>query len=180
MPDLGLSQLQDDQLVNLLNEAVTELLARDPFVQRAASNARQQIAEKYKITAQEFHAIAKSEVASAGQSYLAAVRQDVKAEVARAIGSGELNIGQAVGRDAETKVIVECTKEQIAAIKADLKREPENSSFTVSYNGRDKSLKCSYHSAGQNWDANRNLTLNAGLREQVRKAVLGAFGLPTD
>ena len=49
--DLGLKSLDDDQLVNLLNEAVTELLARDPFVQRAASNARQQIAEKYKITA---------------------------------------------------------------------------------------------------------------------------------
>jgi hypothetical protein len=174
--DLGLSQLSDDQLVNLLDEAVVELLSRDNTVQKVAQQGILGIAEKQKA----FMELARNAVADAERIYIESIRQDVRAEVMKAVASGEINIGKNVGSDTEARVIVEVTKEQIAAIKADLARDPDKSSFQITYNGRTRELVANYHSAGQNWDAKRNLTMAPNLMESVRRAVLGAFGIPTE
>ena len=174
MADLGLSQLGDDQLINLLNEAVMEILSRDPVVQKVAQSGVLAIADKRTA----FMEVVQAEVASAKTQYIESIKMDVRKDVAKAIQSGELNIGGMVGSATEAKIVVECTKEQIKLMEIDLKRAPEKSSFVVRYDGNTSRLVCSYHSAGQNFDANRDLTVNPGLRESVRKAVLGAFGIP--
>ncbi len=176
MSDLGLDSLGDDQLISLLAEAVQELVCRDPAVQRVAQGTVQTIAEKRT----QFLDIVRSEVASAQASYLENLRQHVRSDIAAAVASGEINIPGMLKPGEEASVIVEVTQQQIKMIKDDLKRAPERSSFSVSYDGRSKRLRCSYHSAGQNWDANRDLSGNGAVTEQVRKAVMGAFGIPTE
>ncbi len=175
MPDLGLSALGDDQLVDLLNEAVGEILSRDPVVRKVAQSGVLSAAQKRDA----FLDALKVEIASAKSLYEESVRQDVRAEVARAIHSGEMNVGQLVGSTAEAQIVADCTKEQIEKLKEDLARSPTTASFAVQYDGKSKTLKCSYHSAGQNWDANRNISGDVRLAEKVRMAVLGAFGIPT-
>lgn len=172
--DLGLSSLGDEQLVDLLNEAVMELLSRDACVQQVAQSGLLDLKKKQEA----FIRLLQEEVGQAELHYIEALRQDVRAEIARAVQSGELNLGTFIGSAREAKIVVEVTREQIAAIKADLQRAPEQASFSVRYDGRKRELTCSYHSAGQNWDAKRNLTADPGIREKIRTAVLGAFGIP--
>lgn len=174
MSDLGLKNLGDDQLINLLSEAAMEVLSRDPVVQRIAQSGVLALAEKRDA----FMELIKTEIEGAKRQYVEAIRMDVRKDVAKAIQTGELNIGGMIGSAAEAKIIVECTKEQIKLIEADMKRAPEKSSFIVRYDGNTSRLVCSYHSAGQNFDAARDISLNPQLRESVRKAVLGAFGIP--
>jgi hypothetical protein len=176
MSDLGLQEVTDDQLVSLLAEVTTELLSRDRCVQQVAQAGILSIAQKQ----QTFIRVLKEELAAAERQYIESLRQDVRQEILRAVQAGELNVGANLGSDGEAKIIAEVSKEQIQKIKQDLQRDPENSSFQVSYNGTRKTLICSYHSAGQNWDTNRNLTVNKALAESIRRAVLGAFGIPTD
>ena len=173
MADLGLSSLEDEQLISLLNEAVVELLSRDPCAQKVAQQGILGIAEKRAA----FMKVVQEAVRESERAYMDAIRQDVRADIAQAIQAGEIKLGSV---DLETKIIVDVTKEQIAAIKADMNRGLEESSFRVEYNGTTRELKATYHSAGQNWDAKRNLTASPTLVASVRKAVLGAFGIPED
>lgn len=176
MADLGLSQLDDDQLVDLLNQAVGEILSRDPVVHRIAQKGIIAAADKQKL----FVDALQKEVADARNQYLKHVEQDVRSEIVRAVQAGELDLGKVVGIQAETKVIVDVTKEQIAKMKADLSADPSKASFEVRYDGRIQELRCSYHSAGQNWDAKRNVSGNPHIGKSVRTAVLAAFGIPAD
>lgn len=174
MPDLGLSTLADEQLLNLANEVVMEILSRDPVLQRAAHQGVLSLADKREA----FMSVIKSEVGAAKAQYLDNLRRDVRAEVVQAVQAGELNVPGMVGAAGEAKVIVEVTKEEIKRIQDDLRRAPEQSSFSVRYHGGSKELECSYHAAGQNWDARRKLTVGPSLQTSIRKAVLSAFGIP--
>lgn len=176
MPDLGLNQLDDDQLLNLLNEAVGEILSRDPIVHRIAQKGILSLADKQEI----FMDALRSEVLMAKAEYMQHVMMEVRAEICKAVSSGEFDVAKAVGIEAETKVIVDVTKDEIGRIKRDMQQDPQKVSFEVRYNGRTQELVCSYHAAGNPWDAKRNLSGRPDLGASVRKAVLGAFGIPMD
>lgn len=176
MSDLGLDNLNDDQLLSLLAESVQEILSRDPIMHRAAQEGILSAAKKRAALMD----LVRQEIGSAEMSYVEGLRMRVRTDIAEAVAAGEINIPGMMKPGAEAKVIVETTKEQIKMIAEDLKRAPEQSSFRVSYDGRTKRLVCSYHSGGQNWDANRDLSGNMHVNEQVRKAVFGAFGIPTE
>lgn len=176
MPDLGLNQLDDDQLLNLLSEAVGEILSRDPIVHRIAQKGILSLADKQDA----FMTALRSEMDSARLKYLQMVSMEVRAEICKAVSAGEFDVAKAVGIEAETKVIVEVTKEEVERIKRDMQQDPQKVSFEVRYNGRTQELVCSYHAAGNPWDAKRNLSGRPDLGASVRKAVLGAFGIPMD
>lgn len=176
MPDLGLSALGDEQLVNLLEEAVMELITRDPVVQKVAQSGVLALAKKREL----FHQVLQQELAACETNYLESIRLSVRGDVVQAIESGEINIGQMVGSTKEAQFIVEVTQKQIAEIKQSLIRSPEKSSFSIRFNGNTKVLDVSYHADGQNWDAKRNMELSPTIAESIRKAILGAFGIPTD
>lgn len=174
--DLGLSELGDEQLLELVNAAVMEVVSRDPIVQRVAQDGIASIAIKH----EEFMGLVKLEIAYLQKSYDEELRKSVRQQIHDEVVAGTLNIpGMMGGAKEEAKIIAEVSKEEIDKILKDMKKDPEKNSFTVHYDGRTKSLTASYHSADRNFDVRRQLHITTTMQEGLRKAVLGVFGIPT-
>lgn len=187
MADLGLSQLADEQLINLLEQGVIEVLSRDPILQRFAHEAVKKIAERredlyaWLASPVTFMEIVTVEIEALKRQYGDHIRTSVRADIAEALRSGDIDLARMVGSAAESNIVVEVTKEQVERLKAEMKRSPEKSSFSITYRGgQANELVCSYHSQGENWDAKRNLSPTPALRESIRRAVFSAFGIPTE
>jgi hypothetical protein len=86
--DLGLSELDDDQLLELLNQACGELAARQPYVREMAQKTIFDHAEKLEV-AKEAMAAAVERVR---QEYITQLTLEVAAEVRKQHKSGELRL----------------------------------------------------------------------------------------
>ncbi len=170
MPDLGLAALSDDQLIALLGEAATEVVTRDPVVQRLAQKTVLSVAEKQ----QAFMALVKREIESAASNYAEEIRLDVRRDIALAINRGEIKV---LSPAAEAEIIDTTVRAERDRLQKELRTSPEKASFSVHYaNG---TLSTQYTSGGRPWQTQRKIPVDIATGIKVRTAVLGAFGLPT-
>lgn len=117
--DLGLNKLTDDQLLELLQQACAELAIRDHYVRNLAQQTIFTEAEKLKAMKQEMEGA----VAAAKAEHVAQLRQEIEAEVRRAVSAGEIQLFQP---GEEPKIVVQTDLDVRAKMIQEIKaREQE-------------------------------------------------------
>lgn len=120
MPDLGLSALTDDQLLNLLEEACNELAGRAGFVRELAQETITNSAKKMEAAKEAME----EAVEEAMSDYRRLMKQEAKEELTAGIAAGTIRLLPAV----ETKALVEASIEaRIAAIDEEIRKLEEGS-----------------------------------------------------
>jgi hypothetical protein len=86
--DLGLKELDDDQLLELLGQCCGELVERDPVVRNVAQATIVDESEKLRLMKES----AEEAVQACRADYIAALKTEVLAHVREAVKSGELRL----------------------------------------------------------------------------------------
>lgn len=106
MTDLGLSQLTDDQLVELLSEICAEAAQRDPYVRKAAQNAINEKAAEAKMLRDAARSTTRSyekkmedlemcirwAIDAATNQYWKQLRDDVYAAIQEEVNTGQIRL----------------------------------------------------------------------------------------
>lgn len=107
--DLGLHQLTDDQLMNLLQEVCGELATRDPMVRNAAQQTIFDEGEKLDATKRAL----REAVEAAKAEYRKQIKQEALDAVRAAVASGEIVL---LSSAEEGKAVAEATLEAKLAL----------------------------------------------------------------
>lgn len=105
--DLGLEELTDDQLLDLLQQACLELARRDGYVRQLAQRTIVTAAEKMKALRE----VAEPLVLQIKREYIAQLKQEVESEMREALQSGVIRLNMAE----ETAAVVAAVQEAHAA-----------------------------------------------------------------
>ncbi len=166
--DLGLSTLNDDQLLDLLNQACEELRGRDPFVRGLAQAKITDAADNLRI----FKENAKEAVQQARHDYERAIGKEIQTEVRRAVSAGELRLiapadEAEIAVDAEIKARIALIDEAVAQLKAGT---TERFAFEIS------GEYIAFHHDGKNFQMAHRLTPDAArsIGASIRKALEAA------
>lgn len=151
MADLGLNQVGDEQLLELLNECVVEIVSRDPVMARVAYDGVLSVQKKREM----FMAEVKMAMRQLESDYLRQLRDLVRVEISQAVIDGEISIPGIVTSDTEAKIVVDETLNAIDKLKRELEKSPEDpATFKIDFTA--KGLKYSYVTKeGTAWDGNR-------------------------
>lgn len=114
--DLGLKQLSDDQLVELLQEACAELGTREHYVRTAAQNVIQDEAEKMHV----FQRLLGEAVSKTRAQFVKQLEKEVYRWVESGVKDGSIRI---VNPDQEAALLVEASQVAIEAIEHDVGAE---------------------------------------------------------
>jgi hypothetical protein len=124
--DLGLKELDDEQLLELLGQCCAELVARDPVIRNVGQATIFDEAEKLRIMKEQ----AKAAVLEARGQYIQALKGDVEQELRRALAAGEVQLltpaeeGDQIAL-AEMETRVRALDEKIATLKEEDDPEAE-------------------------------------------------------
>jgi hypothetical protein len=102
--DLGLGELTDDQLLELVNQACAELVVRDPFIRQMAQSTITTWSEQLILK----RAMIKEAVTALAGAYIEQIRKETFAEVKAAVSAGEARL---LSPTQEARVVVESTIE---------------------------------------------------------------------
>lgn len=102
--DLGLHDLTDDQLLELVQETCIELGRRDPYIRNMAQGTITTEAEKLAIR----RAAIKEAVAEAMGQYIDAIRRETALQVSKEVSNGTIRL---LTPDQEGKVVADATLE---------------------------------------------------------------------
>lgn len=119
MNNLGLSQLTDDQLLELLMEMCAELSNRDPIVRKAAQGCITDGATRLKAKREAVH----KAVAKARKRYIHQIQQDVIASIDAEFEKGDFPLFSA---EEEAKHIYNATQKRKGELRQAKKAEIED------------------------------------------------------
>ena len=117
--DLGLRELTDDQLFELIRQACDELVARDPYLRNLAQATVTAYAEELTVR----RAAMKEAVTIAMEAYIAAIREEAAEDLREALQRGEARLltpeqeGKAAA-DSTLEAKIQLIDETVAALLA--------------------------------------------------------------
>ncbi len=173
MADLGLNQVGDEQLLELLNECVVELLSRDPIMHRVAYAGVLSVQKKRDMFMTEVQ-MAMKQLES---DYIRQLRDIVRGEISQAVIDGEITVSGIAPPDIEAKIVVDETLDAIYILKRQLEGSPTDP-VTFKIDFTTKGLKYSYVTKdGRAWDGNRT-NVRWDFAMDVRNAIMKLAGVP--
>lgn len=116
MKDLGLSQLTDEQIIELLMELCAELTERDPFIRKAAQGVINDEAIRLKAKREAVKVVLKK----ARSIYIRQLKKDVLESIDLDFIAGTFPLFTA---DQEAKIIYEITKKRKGELRSEKKKE---------------------------------------------------------